>query len=199
MKVGILADIHEHTAHLRAALHKLRLAGAEQMLALGDVCEDGRRLAETTRLLVDAGAIGVWGNHDFGLCQDPDADIPMNYSAEVLSHLRSYQPRIEIDGCLFTHVEPWLDPYDLAQLWYFDGPPDTREKAQRSFGAVPQRVIILGHFHRWLAVGADGRLDWSGTTPLILPREGRCLIVVAAVCDGHCAVFDTQTMTLTPM
>ena len=48
------------------------------------------------------------------------------------------QPHLEIGGCLFTHVEPWLDPHKVEDLWYFDGPPDSPEKLARSFAAVPQ-------------------------------------------------------------
>jgi hypothetical protein len=80
----------------------------------------------------------------------------------------SLQPHLEIDGCLFTHVEPWLDPHKVEDFWYFDGPPDTPEKLARSFQAVPNRVLFIGHMHRWmlgtpdgLRGGVTGRCVWT--------------------------------------
>src|SRR5262249_39844569 len=66
------------------------------------------------------------------------------------SFMGSLQPHLEIDGCLFTHVEPWLDPHTVEDLWSFHGPPDSPEKLARSFAATRQRVLFIGHLHRWL-------------------------------------------------
>jgi hypothetical protein len=66
-------------------------------------------MEETVCLLRQVEAVGVWGNHDVGLCFDPDEKIRRRYSAAVLGFMGGLQPRLEIDGCLFTHVEPWLD------------------------------------------------------------------------------------------
>jgi len=111
----------------------------------------------------------------------------------------SLQRHLEIDGCLFTHVEPWLDPHKVEDLWYFDGPPDTPAKLARSFAAVSNRVVFLGHFHRWLLGTPDGLLPWRGDGPVRLDDQARHLIVVHAVWDGHCALFDTQTNDLIPL
>src|SRR4051794_4709267 len=110
----------------------------------------------------------------------------------------SLQPRLEIDGCLFTHIEPWLDPHKVEDLWYFDGPPDTPEKLARSFSAVPNPVIFLGHFHRWLLGTPAGLEPWRGEVPIRLDDPVRHLVVVHAVWDGKCALFDTQSRALSP-
>jgi hypothetical protein len=90
----------------------------------------------------------VWGNHDVGLCFDPDEKVCERYSANVLSYMGSLQPHLEIDGCLFTHVEPWADPHLVEDLWNFHGPPDSPEKLAKNFAAVPHRVLFMGHLHR---------------------------------------------------
>jgi hypothetical protein len=59
--------------------------------------------------------------------------------------------------------------------------------------------MFVGHFHRWLAVTPDGALDWNGDRPFSLDRGIRFLFVVAAVCDGWCAIFDTASDVLTPL
>ena len=198
MKLGLLADIHEQTKQLRTAIAVLQQHGAERFVVLGDVFELGKRMEETVALLQQVQAVGVWGNHDIGLCFDPDEKVCQRYSAAVLSFMGSLQPRLEIDGCLFTHVEPWLDPHKIEDLWYFDGPPDSKEKLARSFAAVPHRIMFIGHMHRWLLGTPNGLMPWRGERPLLLDGRERYLVAVHAVWDGKCALFDTQTNELVP-
>jgi hypothetical protein len=198
MKLGLLADIHEQTDRLREAIDVLQQHGADRFVVLGDVFEMGKRLDETVHLLQDVEAVGVWGNHDFGLCFDPEETVRSKYSAAVLNFMGSLQPRLEIDGCLFTHVEPWLDPHKIEDLWYFDGPPESLEKLARSFAAVPHRVMFMGHMHRWLLGTPRGVLSWRGDRELCLDHANRHLVVLHAVCDGKFAMFDTRSGDLTP-
>jgi hypothetical protein len=199
MKIGILADIHESLANLRWAIDVLSLQGAERFVVLGDVFELGHRLKETVDLLTDVGAIGVWGNHDFGLCRDnPRPEDPERYGARVLSFMGSLQPRMEMDGCLFAHVEPWLDPEKFEDLCYFEGLPETPDQLARSFAAVPNRIIFVGDFHRWLLSTPDGIRPWVGDRPIVLDAAHRYLVAVHAVYDGACALLDTGTNELLP-
>jgi predicted phosphodiesterase len=71
MKLGLLADIHEQTEQLRKAIDVLQQHGADRFVVLGDVFEMGNRIEETVCLLQGVAAVGVWGNHDIGLCFDP--------------------------------------------------------------------------------------------------------------------------------
>ena len=87
----------------------------------------------------------------------------------------------------------------MENLWYFDGPPDTPGKAARSFAAVAERHLFIGHLHRWLAVTPARRIEWAGEDPLELAGEPRCLVVIAPVFAGWCAIFDTAAATLIPM
>jgi predicted phosphodiesterase len=198
MKLGLLADIHEQTRQLQKAITLLQQHGAEQFVVLGDVFETGKRIEQTVRLLQEIEAVGVWGNHDVGLCFDPSDEVCRRYSAAVLSFMGSLQPRLEIDGCLFTHVEPWLDPHLVEDLWYFHGPPDSPDKLARSFAAMSHQVMFIGHLHRWLLGTAGGLLQWRGENPICLDRRSRYLVVVHAVWDGKCALFDTDTRELIP-
>ena len=199
MKIGILADIHENLSHLRWAIGVLREQGADRLVVLGDVVETGDRLKETVDLLDEAGTIGVWGNHDFGLCRDNQKpDHRLRYGDGVLAFMGRLQPRLEVEGCLFTHVEPWLDPEKIEDLWFFDGPPETPERVSRIFTAVPNQVTFMGHYHRWLLVTPEGLQTWKGDRPLILDTAQRYLVTVHAVCDGRCALFDTGTNELLP-
>ena len=198
MRLGLLADIHEHTRRLQKAIAVLHQHGAERFVVLGDVLDTGKRIEQTVRLLQQVRAVGVWGNHDVGLCFDPGDDVCERYGAAVLDFMGRLQPHLEIDGCLFTHVEPWIDPHTVEDLWDFHGPPDSPEKLARSFAAVPHRVLFVGHLHRWLLGTPDGLLAWRGEGPVRLDGRTRYLVVVHAVWDGKCALFDTKTGELTP-
>ena len=72
MKLGLITDIHEHVEHLTMALNHFRELEVDQVVMIGDVFEMGERIEETCRLLADAAVVGVWGNHDFGFCVEPD-------------------------------------------------------------------------------------------------------------------------------
>jgi hypothetical protein len=197
MRLGILADIHEELPFLRWSLEFFPSLGVDRIIVLGDIHCLGKHLAETVALLAAANATGVWGNHDFGLCRDVPPRLRDRYAGPVLDYMGALQPRLEVADCLFSHVEPWLDPESVEDLWYFDGPPDTPEKATRSFAAVPHQHLFVGHYHRWLMATPSGMLAWQGEGPVVL-SPGRFLVAVGAVCAGQCAVFDTETRVLLP-
>jgi hypothetical protein len=165
---------------------------------LGDVAETGQRLDEICQLLAAANIGGVWGNHDFGLCVDTPLELQQRYRPETFRYLCSLQPTLTIDDCHFSHVEPWLDPTSLFDLWYYDGPPDEHGKLWRIFNAVPHRLIFVGHFHKWLLATPGEILPWHGDRPVKL-ASGRFFITLGALCDGHFATFDTTTSELTPL
>jgi hypothetical protein len=198
LKLGILSDIHEQVDELRNAIDLLRRHEADSFIVLGDTCDIGERVEETITLLRDVAAIGVWGNHDFELCVDQTDEIRQKYSTAALEFLSSLRPQLEIDGCLFTHVEPWLDPNKIEDLWYFDGVPETQEKLNRSFAAMPHRVMFIGHYHCWLVGSTTGIVRWNGEGPIKLDLTQRHLVVVNTVCHGHCALFDTTNNELIP-
>ena len=106
MKLGLITDIHEHVEHLRTALDRFSSEMVDQIVMIGDVFEMGQRIEETCQLLAESRSVGVWGNHDFGFCVAPDDELRTWYSPGVIDYMGSLRPRLEIDGCLFTHVEP---------------------------------------------------------------------------------------------
>lgn len=199
MLLGLLADIHEAVEPLREALALFARQGVEEVVVLGDICRMHRRLGETVALLREARAVGVWGNHDFGLCHDISEDIRRRFAPSILEYMQTLRPTLVREDCLFTHVEPWLDPNDLVQLWYFDPAPQTMEEFARSFDAVPQRVLFSGHVHRWTVATPAGRVEWDAIAPIRLAPPGRYFVTVGAVVAGHAAMFETTTGDLMPL
>lgn len=84
-------------------------------------------------------------------------------------------------------------------LWYLGGLPDVPEKAARSFDACRQRVIFTGHHHRWLLTMRDRVVSWDERSTIRLETPQRYLVVVAAVCEGFCGIYDTRTTELIPV
>jgi predicted phosphodiesterase len=197
MKLGLLTDIHEHVEFLRQALACCDRERVEQIVVIGDTFETGQRIEETCRLLAEARAIGVWGNHDYGICSNPTAEIWCKYPRSVLDFMTTMRPRLEIAGCYFAHVEPWLNPENMLDLWYFEGPPDNEQKLSRIFEAVPNRHIFAGHFHEWLIATPERLLGWLGYEPIVLD-PGRFFTTIGALCLGRFATFDTDSCELVP-
>jgi hypothetical protein len=197
MKLGILADIHEDVPKLTHALQQLRRELVEQLVVLGDIFDIGRHVHEAVALLAEAGAVGVWGNHDLGLCHEPEEAFQDRYAGPTLDFMGTLRPRLELAGCLFTHGLPCWDATDPV-VYYLGDRPETPEGLTGSFGAFGQAACFVGHFHRWLAATPEGLLPWDGRTPLLMRPDQRYLVAVAAVCDGWCAVFDTDSGELVP-
>jgi hypothetical protein len=204
MKLGIITDIHEAVDQLRAALRILGGERVDRIVVVGDIMETGDRIEETCRLLADAGVIGVWGNHDFGLCYEPEEATREGYSDQVLTFMGSLKPRLEIGDCHFCHVEPWLDPLCLMDLWYYDenpksgGVPDIAGRLNQIFQAVPHRLLFAGHYHRWFSATPQQASNWKGDSELPLGNS-RHFIVLGALFNGDFAVLDTEANALIPL
>ncbi|MGE3820406.1 MAG: metallophosphoesterase [Isosphaeraceae bacterium] len=200
MKLGLIADVHEDVSRLRVALDRLGRLEAERLIVLGDVFDQGPDMDETTALLDEAGAIGVWGNHDAGFCLGaPVEGLRERYAPRTIEYMGGLLPRLEIEGCHISHIEPWLDPWSLEDLWWAGGYPDTPDRVSRIFDAVPHRLILIGHIHRWIAAKSGEVLDWKGDRPLWMNPAERYFVGVHAVADGWAALLDTTANVLTPI
>ncbi len=201
MRIGIVTDIHDETALLADVLATLRADGVDAIVSLGDTSDlhgKWQDVAGVAALLKRYGAVGVWGNHDHGLCRDVGDDARAHFPAAALDYLATMQPRLELGGCHFSHVEPWLDPEKVEDLWCFEGRPEDDDRYPKSFAAFRHRAAFMGHCHRWLAVTEVGRVAWDGTTTLHFAPGKRYLVVVAPVFNGAFAVLDTERWVLEP-
>jgi hypothetical protein len=197
MRIGLLADIHEEVELLEAAIARCGREGADCLVTLGDIFATGERFAQAVDLLRAADVSGVWGNHELALYAGRGS-VESQFDWRTLDYMKRLTARHEVEGVLFGHVLPCLDPTDVQQPWYVERAPTTAEAAARNFAAFSHRRMFVGHFHRWLAVTPSGPLEWAGDDALRLDPAFRYLVVVAAVCDGWCAVYDTVSHVITP-
>jgi predicted phosphodiesterase len=201
MRIGIVTDIHDQVELLARALAELRAEVVDAIVTLGDNTDlfgKWKAAKEVADLLRGAGAVGVWGNHDFGLCRNVTEETRFRFLSKTCEYFASFQPRLELGGCHFSHIEPFLDPELAGDLWTFEGRPEDGDRAARSFAAVPHRAAFLGHFHRWLALTEAGCVEWDGTAPLHFEPHSRYLVIVAPLFRGEFAVIDTDRWVLTP-
>lgn len=202
MRIGIVADIHDAVGPVRVALRQFQELGVEKIVTMGDAFETfepGSPGAQVARDLADAGAIGVWGNHDVGLSHELSAEVRALADPALLAFAERLRPHLVLGECRFCHIEPWRDPRRLEDLWAFDGIPETAEDAVRSFQAVPERVLFIGHFHMWRLIRPGGPVPWDADRPFLMCGPDRYLALVSAVVEGWCAVFDTEVGELTPI
>lgn len=197
MRIGILADIHEDIDALEQALAIMRAERVSRVIVLGDVFFHGRHAAETVDLLAASGATGVWGNHDLGLCHNPDPKLLARYPARVCDFARTLLPQLEMDDCLFSHGLPHWDTTDPT-IYYLGDRPESETGRAASFASSPCRVTFVGHFHRWFAATLTEVIPWDGSEAIRLTPEQRYLVVVAAVCEGWCGVYDTDNSEFMP-
>lgn len=198
MRLGLLADIHGHADLLRIAIQKLRNAEVDQFIVLGDVIYDSRNASETVALLEDCQAVGVWGNHDLGLCLEPEKWANSQFPQPVLNYCGTLGPRYEHGDLLFSHTFPSQDPADPVA--YYLGPhPDEMTAFDECFARFPHRVFFIGHFHRWLLATPEGLLEWDGQHPIEFDAASRYFVIVDTVMNGSAAIFDNATNILTPI
>jgi predicted phosphodiesterase len=199
MRLGLLADIHEDVAMLEAALSALHREGADQLAVPGDVFEHGRRIGETAAILAASGAVGVWGNHDVGLCHEVDDWIRARFDPPVLDYFATLRPSLTIGDCHVSHVQPRLDPRVPTDFYETGGRPTTPEQAARCLAARPERFLLMGHYHRWSIADRRGPCAWDWISPFRFGPGGRYVIVCGAVMDGRCGILDDERGVLVPL
>ena len=202
MLLGLVTDIHNDHDSLRRALEKFRACKVEQVVTIGDSCDayapaDGAD--EVAELLSFCNAVGVWGNHDYVIC-NPDNDHSGRGISPATSELMQRMlPSLVVDGCLFTHRESNLDPNDLEQLWAFaEHRDDFARQLKSAYAANQFRRQFIGHYHQWWAGTPDGPLDWDGSSELDLSSTARSIVIIGANFQGHCAVYDSELEILFP-
>jgi len=195
MRLGLLADIHESVDRLRAAVAELRARNVDSFVMLGDFLENGDRADETVALLSDLPGVGVWGNHDFGLCDETDASVRDRFPASVLEYCARLQPSVVLEGIRFQHIDPHLDPSNHEDLWAF---PTASERIA-GLARCAQSLNFTGHLHSWGIWTPDGPVAWRGDETFRYRTGQRYLTTIHAVVEGWCALFDSERETLEPI
>jgi hypothetical protein len=74
---------------------------------------------------------------------------------------------------------------------------DESKDLDRIFNAVPNRIMFMGHYHKWWLTTPSRICDWRGDQSTTI-ADGRYFVVVGALCEGNYAIFDTDSSELVP-
>lgn len=195
MRLGLLADIHEAVEPLRLAVSELKAREVDSFVMLGDVLDHGERVEETVALLSALPGVGVWGNHDFGLCGEIHPSVRARFSAATLDYFSRLRPSVVLEGIRFQHIDPHLDPEQFVDLWRF---PSIAERISGLARCSGSRIFV-GHLHKWGVYTPERRMPWDGEDAFRYLADERYLTIVNAVVSGWCAVLDSDRDLLEPV
>ena len=195
MRLGLLADIHEAVDRLRAAVAELRARHVDTFVMLGDVLDRGERMEETVALLSSLPGLGVWGNHDFGLCGETHPSVRDRFSAPVLDYFARLRPSVVFEGIRFQHIDPHLDPERFEDLWQFS----TASERIAGLARCSETRMFMGHLHGWVVFTPGGQIPWLGEETFSYQAGQRYLTTIHAVVAGWCAMFDSDRDSLEPI
>ena len=212
--IGLIADSHGNLEATAEAIRLLRSRGAEVIVHLGDFLDSVRRsrAAAMIGLLRENAVQTVKGNNDF-LVERLFADErrrPDPADEGAVSFLQSVPITRSFSGLLFAHSLP----FDSVRSFYEPIDTGNTERAARLFAETEFQLLFCGHSHLPVLfrkrgsrvtreeVPAGARLTLHPPQEMRLlsgeePPEGerrpdreRFIIVVGAVDDGECALYD---------
>ena len=203
MKLGLVTDIHNDIHRLREAIELLQQQGIDQLITLGDTCDaflPPEGSDEVASLLMEQNALGVWGNHDYIFCHEPSAYLRENFSDPTFEFMATTTPHLNLDDCYFSHLESSVDQHDPVALWKLHEPDfEPLAFSKDAFETLPITFQFTGHYHCWFAATPDGQIEWNGSDSLEMSGGIRHFVIIRAVMQKSCAIFDTDSKRLTPI
>lgn len=154
-RLGVIGDVHAEPGKLAAALDWLAGQGADTVICTGDVADGPGSVDDCCRLLDEAGAITVRGNHDRWLLADRVRDIPNAHRlGEIGDDARAFLEALPMTRSIDTPQGSLLlchgvGANDLRKVW-----PGTKRMAlERSaeldtiLASGHHRFVVNGHMH----------------------------------------------------
>ncbi len=187
MRYAIVSDIHANLQAWKAVLIDIGSLRVDRILCLGDVVGYGPNPVETLRS-VHAGVHDfVLGNHDAALCGIIDEALFNDDARRALVWTRRHLNRqatrffrslpLSLTGPGFRCAHG--DFADPARFDYVVEPED----ALRSWNAVPEPLLLVGHTHRpgIFVIGRSGRPHHLPPQDFVIESGKRFLVNVGSV------------------
>ncbi len=170
VRIALLADVHGNLPALQAVLADMRCFNPDAMVVAGDL-SIGPGSHETTRLLLENGAICICGNSDINLLKFLDGRVPGEWNTvrqfallrhaartstpELIAFLRSLPltRTVQVGDApplLIAHGSP-DDPYEGLD-------PENPERIHHFLAAQAENVLVCGHTHQPYSLEWHGRL-----------------------------------------
>ena len=181
MRYGVLADIHGNLPALTAAVRAIEREGVDGWLVAGDLVGYGPHPNECIRLVARLDATTVAGNHDLialGRLSDERcielARASLRWTRRALSdESASFLAALPVNATAGAGVVVAHGSLDDPQR-YITETADARAQLTELASRPDAGILVLGHTHRPLAVGAltvhrpDGRVLLAPDEPVVL-------------------------------
>jgi len=170
LRYGLLSDVHANAEALDAALEFLGEEGVDVLLCAGDIVGYGPEPDACVRRLRASAAVCVAGNHElmllgrlsFDRCTNPLARPSLAYAGRVLTaDARAWLSGLPLEAAHGPLVMTHGGIGDPEQ-YVFDEPAALRQLERLRDIAPDSAVLIVGHTHEPLAVGASSGLRLRG-------------------------------------
>jgi predicted phosphodiesterase len=197
--IGLIADSHGNLEATAEAIRILRGRGAGTLVHLGDFCDSIRRdrAMAMIRLLRENDVLAVKGNNDFSvesmLADERRHLDPVEESTS--EYLRTLPFTRTLNGLLFAHSLP----YDTLRAFYEPIDIGNTQRAERLFGETDFQLLFCGHSHIPILFRmAEGNVTREQVPPgerLLQDADDRFIVIVGAVDEGECALYDCGRRT----
>lgn len=154
--LGLIGDIHAEDRRLAACLHALREAGAELLLATGDIVDGRGDANRCCALLEQHGVLCVRGNHDRWVLRSDMRSLPFATELSSLGEQsRRWLSTLPPTRSIETLGGPLLLGHGTAEQDMMGLAPDDEGYAlacndalTRVLDAATYRLLVGGHTHR---------------------------------------------------
>jgi len=174
-RLGVIGDIHAEDLRLERALGVLQATGAECCLSVGDIADGRGDLDRCVRLLEQAGAHAVRGNHDRWLVAGQMRELvgaTLHCEPSTLRYLATRKSSLEFmtvaGRALLCHG---FGDDDMSKLAPDDGAyaVESNQALTRLLEDPGLRFVLNGHSHR----------------PMLRPVGGLWIINAGTLRPGH--------------
>jgi putative phosphoesterase len=193
-QIGLMADSHGNLEATRQAVRILKERDAGVIIHLGDIGDSVRYhdLQEILDLLSEHQVLSVKGNNDY-LISLALGDRSGRHKTGCPGIFLKQLPMKRVIGDLcFAHSLP----FDYHRAFYDPIDDGTTKQAERLMQEISHRILFCGHSHTPVLFRMQrGRVTREHPLPgmkLLLRKEERYIVVVGALDDGECALYDER-------
>jgi diadenosine tetraphosphatase ApaH/serine/threonine PP2A family protein phosphatase len=204
MRYGIFSDIHGNLEALEAILARLRDAGAEKLICLGDLVGYGASPNECVEAVRGVCDVVLPGNHDSAVVGETNIDFFNPFAREAVLWTRRALKEEHLEylrGLTLVHTEKEIfravhaTPCSPEKWDYILGIEDARLQ----FECFHERVCFVGHSHQPFAArrGPLGEVTMAAFGEVMLASDARYILNVGSVGQprdgdprGACAVLE---------
>jgi putative phosphoesterase len=196
-RIGLLADSHGDLRATEKSIRTLRRRDVDLIVHLGDFSDSVRLdlLAAMIDILKSNQVLAVMGNNDFMVGNMLAEEAYMTYQDRdrMAAFIKDIPMKRVLEDICFAHSLP----FDHFKACYEPIDNGSTVRADQLFQETDHRVLFCGHSHLPVLFRLRServtRENVPPGRPLSLDSSDRYIMVVGAVEEGECALFDRES------